>query len=362
MCSQIGIASSSVITAALNPTKLPSQSPTTVKICRFSAYCRTSTDCHPGNSCVTYSAYYSLCVPDPTTYLPSTTNCVPDFNDCSGGKKCCDPGAICTAVNPYFSACRQPEPYTTPLQCSDPHGFPTPSGSSTSIGNQPTLSPASKTTTAPTPPSSSSLKICQFSGYCRSNSDCFPGNSCVSYSPYYSQCVPDPSQYANAATTGCAAEYGNCQNGKGCCDPGATCIYNNPYFSICRQPTPQSQPQQCRDPISFPATTSLPSPSPSHPHPTSRSPTYIPTAKFTNNPTMKPSNRPSTTRTPSEKPIGGTNVRTLKPTNEPTYTVTFPPLVPTESPSFEPSLEPTIAAGHTVGMRKPHSPTPRPKL
>ena len=39
----------------------------------------------------------------------------------------------------------------------------------------------------------STLLICQFSGYCKTSADCYPGNKCTQTSlPYYSQCVADP--------------------------------------------------------------------------------------------------------------------------------------------------------------------------
>lgn len=37
-------------------------------------------------------------------------------------------------------------------------------------------------------------KICQFGGYCRTDSDCVPGNLCNVQSEYYSQCLPDNSK------------------------------------------------------------------------------------------------------------------------------------------------------------------------
>ena len=44
-----------------------------------------------------------------------------------------------------------------------------------------------------TRPPISALRICQFSGYCSTSADCYPGNSCAATGlPYYSQCIADP--------------------------------------------------------------------------------------------------------------------------------------------------------------------------
>jgi hypothetical protein len=37
------------------------------KICQYGGYCRTSANCALGNLCKEQSAYYSQCLPDPTT-------------------------------------------------------------------------------------------------------------------------------------------------------------------------------------------------------------------------------------------------------------------------------------------------------
>ena len=66
-------------------------------------------------------------------------------------------------------------------------------------GFTPTATPTAKPTTRlptakPTvrPTTASVVKICQFGGYCVTASDCVAGNKCQVQSPYYSQCIADP--------------------------------------------------------------------------------------------------------------------------------------------------------------------------
>lgn len=61
-------------------------------------------------------------------------------------------------------------------------------------------------------------KICQYGGFCRSDSDCVLGNKCMIQSEYYSQCIPDTSSYSDVST-GCVAQYGRCSSTTKCCDP-----------------------------------------------------------------------------------------------------------------------------------------------
>ena len=71
-------------------------------------------------------------------------------------------------------------------------------------------------------------RICLYGGYCRSAADCVPGSTCNVQSQYYSQCVPDLSQYL-APSTGCVADYSSGCNivGALCCNPGFVCNGNN---------------------------------------------------------------------------------------------------------------------------------------
>mmetsp|Transcript_25747 Transcript_25747/g.36911 ORF Transcript_25747/g.36911 Transcript_25747/m.36911 type:complete len:196 (-) Transcript_25747:335-922(-) len=82
-------------------------------------------------------------------------------------------------------------------------------------------------------------KICQYGGFCRTDSDCVLGNKCIVQSIYYSQCIPDTSSYADVST-GCVAQYGPCSSTTTCCDPGAICAsYNQcvqPQTPICVYP------------------------------------------------------------------------------------------------------------------------------
>ena len=82
-----------------------------------------------------------------------------------------------------------------------------------------------------------SLPLCQFSGYCKSSSDCVAGNRCNIQSVYYSQCLADPTTYSSKA--GCLSNFGeHCSVSANCCDPGAFCDKTtNPSFPQCKQPT-----------------------------------------------------------------------------------------------------------------------------
>ena len=67
--------------------------------------------------------------------------------------------------------------------------------------------------------------ICQFGSYCTSDSDCVSGNKCNIQSPWYSQCIPDETQYR---TVGCISNFDTeCTSSSDCCDPGSFC--NNNY-------------------------------------------------------------------------------------------------------------------------------------
>lgn len=56
----------------------------------------------------------------------------------------------------------------------------------------------------------SSASICLYGGYCSSTADCVAGTSCVIFSAYYSQCLPD----LNYLPQTCIADYSQCGGGK----------------------------------------------------------------------------------------------------------------------------------------------------
>jgi len=152
-------------------------------------------------------------------------------------------------------------------------------------------SQAPKSTNSPittVPTTASNLKICQYSSYCRSDSDCVLGNKCNDpTNPYFTQCIPDASKYLTAY---CVASYGHCSSSTDvCCDPGAVCSSG---YSQCMQPSQSSG--LCISPSGFsavPASTLSPS--------SSSSPSGIPSVQPTSpscEPTMKPS-KPTTTST-----------------------------------------------------------------
>jgi len=114
-------------TRTMKPSVLPStavRSPLTasLKICRYSSYCRSDSDCVAGNKCKdATNLYYSQCVEDSSQFL-TTSTCVPNYGHCVGGSVCCDPGSVCSSDS--YSQCKQPTPSSG--LCSDPSGFPKP--------------------------------------------------------------------------------------------------------------------------------------------------------------------------------------------------------------------------------------------
>ena len=161
-------------------------------------------------------------------------------------------------------------------------------------------------------PTSSTLKICQYSGYCSSDSDCHPGNSCrLDQLPWYSQCLADILSYK---TSSCKLNWGTeCSQDTDCCDPGAFCNSNS--YRQCQQPTIGStgclDPTKGSFPTKAPSSTASPSfkisinPTASTNGPTT-SPSNYPTALLTNKPTLNPTSKPvvSLTSNPTS-PLGG---------------------------------------------------------
>ena len=170
-----------------------------------------------------------------------------------------------------------------------------------------------------------SKPICQYGGYCKTDSDCWPGNYCnLDQMPYYSQCLPNPSSYKQDDY--CLPNYyGNntpCSDSRKCCDPGAYCNWNS--FRQCQQPVIGSD--VCSNPISFIKCTVSPTKKPTM-KPTDR-PTDIPSKIPSKTPSKIPTDRPTDTPTkiPSKKP-------SKIPTDRPTDT---PSRIPIKSPTSQP--------------------------
>jgi len=125
--------------------------------------------------------------------------------------------------------------------------------------------------------SKTTRNICQYSKYCSSDRDCYPGNKCDIYQ-YYSQCLPDPSTYFDPQSNNCAGNFESCAGGKSCCDPGSSCIFYSSSSSLCRQPTITDANSLCIDPSGY-LLTSGPTTSPTKAlssKPTSKAPTKAP--------------------------------------------------------------------------------------
>eukprot|EP01035_Chromulina_nebulosa_P023304 gene23304-30210_t len=182
------------------------------------------------------------------------------------------------------------------------------------------------TSTAPKP-----LPICQYSGYCRVNSDCYPGNKCIVQNPQYSQCLPDSTQYSSIV--GCLANNlvgVQCSDSTICCDPGATC--NNKAFRQCSQP--ESTSLLCRDPLNFGNSTGFPM----------ISPTASPSTQKPTNPTNPPTILPTPAN--SVKPVGTpskvpTTTQTLLPSSKPSAIKSAAPIVTSKNPSVQPASAPS---------------------
>ena len=244
-------------------------------ICQYASGCKVDSDCVSGNKCNTEKLpYYSQCVPDPSKYSTNPT-CLQNWGErCSSTSDCCDPGSYCNS-NWWYRQCQQPQLHSSAC-LSLPSAVPT---------RVLTATPSFR----PSQPFSAKIPICQYGGYCRSNSDCALGNKCVIQSAYYSQCLPDPSQYA---TTNCAPTYNTkCSVSSDCCDPGTICtqIGGCPY-STC---VPMQSPM-CTNPIGYapevPSNVPVAIPSVS---PTVKATTDLPTIAPTSNPTIAPTSNPT---------------------------------------------------------------------
>lgn len=224
-------------------------SPSTTLICQFGSGCASDGDCVAGNKCAIQNAYYSQCIADSNVYANSSaTQCLGNHDTkCAATAACCDPGAYCDLTATY-SQCKQPTPPNCLISRSDtaqpvlsptrtPTYTPTASPGETLI---PTVVPSpvptavpglsSTPTTVPTDKPSLTLpkRICQYGGYCRKDGDCVSGNRCNIVNQYYSQCLPDTTQYLNSST--CLSTYGaQCDANSVCCDPGGNLTF---YFFV----------------------------------------------------------------------------------------------------------------------------------
>ena len=203
---------------------------------------------------------------------------------------------------------------------------------------KPTVSTGSSSTkpiytVSPTKTTSPVLKICQYSGYCNSNSDCQPGNYCrLDRLPWYSQCLADVSTYK---TSNCKLNWGTqCLQDTDCCDPGAFCN-SNPYRQ-CQQPAIGSA--GCLDP----AKGNFPTNSPSRNCFAKR---YDENGEYEES-VPCPTNSPSFSK--SVKPTVSTGSPTIGPLKSPTALLTKEPalnpsLIPFVNPTFNPTVKPVVS-------------------
>ena len=193
-----------------------------------------------------------------------------------------------------------------------PASAPSPSSAFVPTRSPITIYTAPQSTAAPvvlSPSSVNSNLICLYGGYCRSTADCVPGSQCSIQSQYYSQCIPDPSQYMDAGT-GCIADYSTgCSSAASkCCNPGSICNINSFY----QQCVPLQRPQ-CSMPSGFnlgPPPTMRPS--------TTLGPTYAPSG-IPSSPSMVPSLLPS--RPTTETTVSPSNSPSVFVSSVPTFTL-----------------------------------------
>ena len=164
----------------------------------------------------------------------------------------------------------------------------------------------------------SNALICQWGGYCLSNSDCVAGNTCKIQNQYYSQCVPQ-------TQTNCIAAYSQCggvgYGGLNTCCEGSACIVQNAYYSQC---VPQVV--SCSNPTGFPTSTVSVSGSPTG-NPSFR-PSALPSFTWTSAPSTNPSSAPSTAP------------------------VTNPSLTPVANPTIYPTKAPVSYASDHLPIRR----------
>ena len=142
-------------------------------------------------------------------------------------------GSFTNVYSPTNSPTSRPRKSPTAVPSTKPRS----SAPSMKPSQRPSVKPASL---KPTPsPSTATVRICQFSGYCQTARDCVPGNKCNQQSQYYSQCIADPTTYA-AIASGCVSNNGaTCTAASKCCDPGSYCDLTLPSPQ-CHQPVKDS--------------------------------------------------------------------------------------------------------------------------
>ena len=269
--------------------------------------------------CKIVSLYYSQCVPDSSTYRSSATGCISNYGSpCTSPSNCCDPGAVCNngqCAQPAAPSCLNPTGYGA-APGSNSNSVPTSPSITSVLSSAPSPSPTVKMSLSPSsaPASTSILPICQYGGYCRSTGDCALGNKCVVQSAYYSQCLPDPSQYST--TSSCVSSYSmRCSASPDCCDPGAVCIQTGSVSFLTCVPM---QPPLCATPVGYPAATAVSAPS------------------------TKPSAGPSTSSTGSTPSVAPSTEPAAQPSTSPTLSSTYSPSAMPSSLSIS-STEPVVA-------------------
>eukprot|EP00597_Dinobryon_sp_UTEXLB2267_P001453 CAMPEP_0170068400 /NCGR_PEP_ID=MMETSP0019_2-20121128/7389_1 /TAXON_ID=98059 /ORGANISM="Dinobryon sp., Strain UTEXLB2267" /LENGTH=578 /DNA_ID=CAMNT_0010276035 /DNA_START=98 /DNA_END=1834 /DNA_ORIENTATION=+ len=282
------------------------------RICQYGGYCLSNLDCMLGNKCSFRDQYYSQCIPDSSQY--ATNNCASNWGaKCDDYTVCCDPGAVCN--NQQYRQCSQREFSSCLLPSNFSSSYFVVSENVTIYNESPTMEPTFKS-------AFQANLICQYGGFCTTDSDCVAGNRCQVQNVYYSQCVPDPTLYLPPSTN-CVSNWGQqCDDTSICCDPGALCNGGsdpNNRFRQCSQAT-----TACINPRGFTIPTSSP---------TSQigGAGAIATAKPSRRPTRRPSCRPSS-RPP---PTAAAPISFSKAPNPPTY---------------QPSLTLTDVSYHNYGV------------
>lgn len=137
---------------------------------------------------------------------------------------CCNPSAVCSADN----VCVLPQPGCVNDAASAPTQQP-----AQVLSLQPALPTPSPTSRSPvaTPAAAPTNVVCIWGNCNAPTSTCAVGLTCNYQSPYYSQCVEDPSY--SAGRTDCLATNAWGCGPSACCNPGAVCNSQR----VCEIPT-----------------------------------------------------------------------------------------------------------------------------